>query len=58
MTIIDPMHNLFLGSAKLVTKDVFLGDGLMTTPSINVVHERIKNIQVSIDTYGSLTFTN
>lgn len=49
MTIIDPMHNLFLGSAKHITKDALLGDGLLTTPSINVIHEHIKNIQVPID---------
>ena len=49
MTIIDPMRNLFLGSANHITKDVLIGDGLLATPSINVVHKRIKNIQVPID---------
>ena len=49
MTIVDPMHNLFLGSAKHITKDVLLGHGLLTTSSIDIVHKRIKNIQVPID---------
>ena len=49
MTIIDPMHNLFLGSAKHITMDVLLGEGLLTKPSIGTVHKRIKSIQVPID---------
>ena len=43
----DPIHMTII--AKHIIKDVLLGDGLLTTPSINVVHECIKNIQVPID---------
>ena len=49
MTIVDPMHNLFLGSAKRTTKHVVLGHRLLTTSSIDIIHKRIKNNQVPID---------
>ena len=48
MTIIDPMHNLFLGSAKHITMNVLLGEGLLTKASIGTVHECIKSVQLPI----------
>ena len=48
MTIIDPMHNLFLGSAKHITRSVFLNKGLLTKSDIDTFHKRVKNVQVPI----------
>ena len=48
MTIIDPMHNLFLGSAKHITRSVFLNKGLLTKSDIDTVHKRVENVQVPI----------
>ena len=43
MTIIDPMHNLFLRSAKHITRSV-----LLTKSDIDTVHKCGKNVQVPI----------
>lgn len=34
MAVFDPMHNLFLGSVKHISRDVLLGDRFLTKPSI------------------------
>ena len=44
MTIIDPMHNLYLGSAKLVLKRIWIEQGLLSSKSLDVVQDRIDSI--------------
>ena len=48
MLIIDPMHNLFLGSAKYITKEIWIKKGILNAASLDVIHERIKRIQVPV----------
>ena len=48
MLIIDPMHNLFLGSAKYITKEIWIKKGILNAASLDVFHERIKHIQVPL----------
>ena len=44
MTIIDPMHNLYLGSAKHVLKRIWIEQGLLNSKSFHVVQDRIDSI--------------
>ena len=48
MLIIDPMHNLFLGSAKYITKEIWIKKGILNAASLDVIHERIKRVQVPV----------
>lgn len=48
MTLIDPMHNLFLGSAKHFTKDILIGMGNLSKAELDVVHKRISITQVPL----------
>ena len=45
-TIIDPMHNLFLGTAKHMMKNIWLPDGLIQQKDIDKIHSVIKNALV------------
>ena len=49
MNIIDPMHNLFLGSAKHFTQAILLGTGVLTNRSVDIIHMRIKSCLVPLD---------
>ena len=49
MTLIDPMHNLFLGSAKHFTKDILINMGILNRADLNVIHKRIGIVQVPLD---------
>ena len=44
MTIIDPMHNLYLGSAKHVLKDMWIEQGLISTKSMSLIQTRVDSI--------------
>ena len=49
MTIVDPMHNLFLGSAKHVTKNILIGTGILKKVHLDVIHRRIRSAQIPLD---------
>ena len=49
MTIIDPMHNLFLGSAKYFTQKILIGKGILDKCALDIIHRRLKNTQVPLD---------
>ena len=49
MLIIDPMHNLFLGSAKYFMKSLILGRGLISESDIQVIQKRMDNFTVPAD---------
>ncbi len=48
-TIVDPMHNLFLGTAKHMMKRVWLPKGVVTNEQLNLIQARVDNMQVPSD---------
>lgn len=48
-TIIDPMHNLFLGTAKTVMKKIWLQRDIISSAKLNVIQCRIDNMSVPSD---------
>ena len=44
MTIIDPMHNLYLGSAKHILKDVWIGQGYISNSSMTRIQSCVDSI--------------
>ena len=49
MLIVDPMHNLFLGTAKHVLKDLWLEKGILSPSDFNLIQQRIDNCVVPSD---------
>ena len=49
MLLIDPMHNLFLGSAKYVTQKIWIGTKILKGPQLAIVHKRLEKVQVPVD---------
>lgn len=48
MCVIDPMHNLFLGSAKKMFK-IWCEDGFLTKEKLREVQKRIENVEAPSD---------
>ena len=46
MLLIDPMHNLFLGTAKHLTLDILVRRGILSTENLNQIEQRLKNVHV------------
>ena len=46
MAIIDPMHNLYIGTAKHILKDVWIEQGLITDRDMKLIQSRVDSIQV------------
>ena len=46
MTIIDPMHNLFLGTAKHILKDVWLERKLITKNYLSSIQDSVNSMHV------------
>ena len=44
--IIDPMHNLFLGTAKTVLKDIWLARGIITHSQLQGIQARVNSVVV------------
>ena len=44
MLIIDPMHNLFLGTAKRVYKDIWVKQGIITAADMSLLQERVDSV--------------
>ena len=49
MVILDPMHNLFLGCAKYVTKRLFLDRNIITEAHLKSIQEYVDLVRVPID---------
>ena len=49
MLIIDPIQNLFLGSAEYFMKSLILGRGLISESDIQVIQKRMDNFTVPAD---------
>ena len=54
MLVIDPMHNLFLGSGKHVLKDIWIELGLITDKQFTLIQNRVDRI-VSPPRYWTYT---
>lgn len=44
--IIDPMHNLFLGTAKTVLKDVWVQNDILRGNAMNVIQSRVEKLKL------------
>ena len=49
MLLIDPMHNLFLGSAKYVAQKIWIGTKILKGPQLAIVHKHLEKVQVPVD---------
>ena len=49
MLIVDPMHNLFLGSAKHFLKSIFIGRGIISESQFELLQQRVDCITVPPD---------
>lgn len=49
MLVLDPMHNLFLGTAKHVLKSIWLDQDLITSSDLNIVQSRMDKATVPSD---------
>lgn len=48
MVLIDPMHNLFLGTAKYVTKNIWIGADILGRAELNIINERLTSFQLPV----------
>lgn len=50
MVVIDPMHNLFLGTTKHILKDVWMGSNpVITSSNLHSIQDGIDSMHVPID---------
>jgi len=49
MLPIDPMHNLFLGTAKHITKSVLITRGVLSASHLDIIHQRLKCFQLPVN---------
>ena len=49
MFVVDSMHNLFLGSAKYVMKDWWLGNDILTKSNLMNMQKRVDEFHVPPD---------
>ena len=48
MLLIDPMHNLFLGTAKHVARDLWVGKSILSSSAIRLIENRLKKVIVPV----------
>lgn len=48
MLLVDPMHNLFLGSAKHITLDILIQRAILSTQDLDKIEQRLKSVEVPI----------
>lgn len=46
MLLLDPMHNLFLGTAKRMVYDIWIGRGFLSKPALDKIEERLRSTVV------------
>lgn len=46
MAIVDPVHNLFLGSAKHFLKDIWIDKGIIPESSFDVIQQKVDSIRI------------
>ncbi len=48
MLLVDPMHNLFLGTAKHFTLKILIGHGILTTAKLSVIEQRLAKVRIPV----------
>lgn len=48
MLLIDPMHNLFLGTAKHFARDIWIGRNILDASAIAKIETRLRNLIVLV----------
>ena len=48
MLLIDPMHNLFLGTAKHFARDIWIGRNILDTSAITKIETRLRNLIIPV----------
>ena len=48
-TVVDPMHNLFLGTAKCVMKKIWIKNDLITKDKMKVIQTQVDSIRAPSD---------
>ncbi len=46
MLVIDPMHNLFLGSAKYFTHKILINTGVLNSSKLKIVNKRLESLNI------------
>ena len=46
MLLIDPMHNLFLGTAKHFARDLWIGQGILDTCALSNIEAKLRTTVV------------
>ena len=49
MLVLDPMHNLFLGTAKHITQKLYIGSGIINRSKLDIIHKRIQSVKVPVN---------
>ena len=47
--VVNPMHNLFLGIAHWIVKKLWIDNGKITKPHLELMEKRAKNIKIPAD---------
>ncbi len=48
MHLIDPMHNLYLGTAKHLALDILIGRGILTKSDVTMIEQRLKQVPAGL----------
>ena len=49
MLLIDPMHNLLLGSAKYVTRKLWISNNVLSASQLEIIHTRMVKLTFPVD---------
>lgn len=50
MHLIDPMHNLYLGTPKHFMLDILIGRNILTPDKLNVIEQRLQRLKILVGT--------
>ena len=48
MLLIDPMHNLFLGTARHVARDIWIGRSILGASAISKIEARLRSLIIPV----------
>ena len=49
MLLLDPMHNLFLGTARNITRKVWIERNVLTPSKLSVINKRLKRVHIPVE---------